>query len=127
MITSAGAENLEQALLKDGRSNSATIGPHDTLRTAAEKMAKSKLTSFPVIDAAGMLVGMINIDDLLVARSKSSLRDSDSKRVLTLRWPFGRQSQAAPSINRVVEPIDNANREKEVMEQIEERIERGLD
>lgn len=127
MITSAGAGNLEQALLKDGRSNSATISPRDTLRTVAEKMAKSKLTSFPVIDAAGMLVGMINIDDLLVARSKSSLRDSDSKRVLTLRWPFGRQSQAAPSINRVVEPIDNANREKEAMEQVEERIERGLD
>jgi chloride channel protein, CIC family len=127
MITSAGAGNLEQALLKDGRSNSATIGPRDTLRTVAEKMAKSKLTSFPVIDAAGMLVGMINIDDLLVARSKSSLRDSDSKRVLTLRWPFGRQSRAAPSINRVVEPIDNANREKEAMEQVEERIERGLD
>ncbi|HEY6414069.1 MAG TPA: chloride channel protein [Edaphobacter sp.] len=128
MITSAGAGELERALLKDGSSNSATIGPRDTLRTAAEKMAESKLTSFPVVDAAGMLVGIVNIDDLLVARSKSSLRDSDRKRVLTLRWPFGRRSQAAPSINRIVErAFDNANRDKEAMEEAEERIEQGLD
>ena len=52
-------------------------------------MAESKLTSFPVVDATGKLVGILNIDDLLAARGKASLRDSDRKRVLTLRWPFG--------------------------------------
>jgi len=91
-------------------------------------MAKLKLTSFPVVDATGTLVGMLNIDDLLTARSQSSLRNSDRKRVLTLRWPFGGRSQAVPSIDHIVEqPIDNANRDREALKQAEERIERGLD
>jgi CBS domain-containing protein len=128
MITAAGAGELERALLGDGNSDPATIGPRDTLRTAAERMAELKLSSFPVVDATGTLVGMLNIDDLLAARSKSSLRDSDRKRVLTLRWPFGGRSQAVPSIDHIVErAFENANRDREAMEQAEERIERGLD
>ena len=128
MITAAGAGELERALLGDGSSDPTTIGPGDTLRTAAERMAELKLSSFPVVDATGTLVGMLNIDDLLAARSKSSLRDSDRKRVLTLRWPFGGRSQAAPAIDHIVErAFDNANRDREAMEQAEERIERGLD
>jgi CBS domain-containing protein len=120
---------LERALLDEGSSDPATIGPRETLRTAAEKMAELKLTSFPVVDAMGTLVGMINIDDLLTARSKSSLRDSDRKRVLTLRWPFSGRSQAAPSIDHIVvdRGVDSANRDRVAMEQAEERIEQGLD
>jgi CBS domain-containing protein len=91
-------------------------------------MAELKLTSFPVVDAAGMLVGVLNIDDLLAARSKSSLRDSDRQRVLTLRWPFSGRSQAVPSIDHIVEQaFDSANRDREALKQVEERIERGLD
>ena len=129
MIMAAGAGDLERALLDEGSSDPATIGPRDTLRTAAEKMAELKLTSFPVVDAMGTLVGMINIDDLLTARSKSSLRDSDRKRVLTLRWPFSGRSQAAPSIDHIVvdRGVDSANRDRVAMEQAEERIEQGLD
>jgi H+/Cl- antiporter ClcA len=129
MIMAAGAGDLERALLDEGSSDPATIGPRETLRTAAEKMAELKLTSFPVVDAMGTLVGMINIDDLLTARSKSSLRDSDRKRVLTLRWPFSGRSQAAPSIDHIVvdRGVDSANRDRVAMEQAEERIEQGLD
>jgi CIC family chloride channel protein len=128
MITAASAGELDRALLDSGSSNPATIGPGETLRTAAEKMAELKLTSFPVVDGTGTLVGMLNIDDLLAARSKSSLRDSDRKRVLTLRWPFGGRSQAVPSIDHIMErAFDNANRDREASEQAEERIEHGLD
>ena len=126
MITAASAGELDRTLLDEGTSEPITIGPRDTLRNAAEKMAELKLTSFPVVDGAGMLVGILNIDDLLTARSKSSLRDSDRKRVLTLRWPFGR-SQAVPSIDHIVDQaFDNANRERKVLDQAEERIEQGL-
>jgi chloride channel protein, CIC family len=128
MITAASAGELDQALLDEGSSNPVTIGPGETLRKAAERMAELKLTSFPVVDGAGMLVGILNIDDLLTARSKSSLRDSDRKRTLTLRWPFSGRSQAAPSIDRLVDrAFDKADLERQAMEQVEERIEHGLD
>jgi CIC family chloride channel protein len=128
MITAASTGDLERSLLDEGSLDPTTIGPRDTLRNAAEKMAELKLTSFPVVDSTGTLVGMINIDNLLTARSKSSLRDSDRKRVLTLRWPFNRRSQAAPSIDHIVErAFDSANRDIEALEEAEERIERGLD
>jgi H+/Cl- antiporter ClcA len=128
MITAASAGELDQALLDEGSSNPVTIGPGETLRKAAERMAELKLTSFPVVDGSGMLVGILNVDDLLTARSKSSLRDSDRKRTLTLRWPFGGRSQAAPSIDRLVDSaFDNADFEREAMKQVEERIEHGLD
>jgi CBS domain-containing protein len=103
MMSAAGAGELHRSLLNDAATESTTVGPRDTLRTAAEKMAESKLTSFPVVDGKGALVGILNIDDLLAARGKASLRDSHRKRVLTLRWPFGGQHRAAPAIDHIVD------------------------
>ena len=93
---------------------------------AAEKMAESKLTSFPVVDGTRKLVGILNIADLLTARGKASLRDSDRKRVLTLRWPFGRGGRAVPAIDHLVDSaMDSADRVE--LEQVQQRIEGGLD
>jgi CBS domain-containing protein len=88
MVTAAGAADLRAPLVNDGKTQPITVGPWDTLRSAAEEMAKSKLTTFPVVDE-GKFVGILNVADLLTARGKASLRDSDRQRVLRLRWPFG--------------------------------------
>jgi CIC family chloride channel protein len=129
MIASANAEDRDVALLKDATSSPVTVSPGDTLRSASEKMAASKLTSFPVVDGAGTLVGILTITDLLAARGKASLRDSDRKRVLTLRWPFGGPNgAAAPAMDHIVEPsFAGAKREREAMQEAAERIEGGLD
>ncbi len=127
MMTAAGAGELHRPLLNDGATEPTTVGPRDTLRTAAEKMAESKLTSFPVVDGMGALVGILNIDDLLAARGKASLRDSHRKRVLTLRWPFGGQNHA-PAIDHIADrAFESASRDRKAMEEAEERIESGLD
>jgi hypothetical protein len=56
------------------------------------------------------------------------MRDSDRKRVLTLRWPFGRQLRAEHSIDDIVDrAYDSAVRDQERLEEAEERIESGLD
>jgi CIC family chloride channel protein len=89
MIVAAEAGELSR-LLKDSGELPATVGPSDTLRSVAERMAESKLTSFPVVDSAGRLLGILNIADMLAARGKASIRDNERKRVLSLRWPFGR-------------------------------------
>ncbi|RSL19403.1 H+/Cl- antiporter ClcA [Edaphobacter aggregans] len=128
MITAAEAGELHRPLLDSGSSKPAVIGPRETLRSAAERMAESKLTSFPVVDTNGALVGILNIDDLLTARGKASLRDSDRKRVLTLRWPFGRRQRAVHAIDDIVDrAFESAARDHIELEQAEEKIESGLD
>lgn len=128
MITAAEAGELHRPLLDSGSATPAVAGPRETLRSAAERMAESKLTSFPVVDANGALMGILNIDDLLTARGKASLRDSDRKRVLTLRWPFGRQLRTVHAIDDVVDrAFESAALDHRELEQAEEKIERGLD
>ena len=128
MITAAEAGELHKPLLDSGSAKPAVIWPRETLRSAAERMAESKLTSFPVVDTNGALVGILNIDDLLTARGKASLRDSDRKRVLTLRWPFGRRQRAVHAIDDIVDrAFESAARDHMELEQAEEKIESGLD
>ncbi len=117
MIAAADAGDAAERLLKYGTTAPAVVGPRDTLRYAAEKMAKSKLRSFPVVSSSGKLVGILNIEDLLEARGKASLRNSERHRVLRLRWPFGRSERDEPRIDELVDKaFDSANREQRVPE-----------
>jgi CIC family chloride channel protein len=127
MIAAAKASKKDAPLLTDGIVTPDVIGQFETLRFVAEKMAESKIRSFPVVDDAGALVGILNIEDLLEARGKASQRDTHRHRVLTLRWPFGQQP-VAPSVHELVDrAFDSAERERLEREQIEEKIESGLD
>ncbi|MBS1801410.1 MAG: chloride channel protein [Acidobacteria bacterium] len=128
MITAGRGGESTQPLIQSGSSRPAVVGPNDTLRSAAEKMAESHLTSFPVVDSGGGLSGILTIEDLLAARSKARMRDSDRERVLTLRWPFGRQLREEHSIDDLVDrAYDSAIREHERLEDVGERVESGLD
>lgn len=128
MITAGKGSALKQPLIQWGSSTPSVVAPNDTLRSAAEKMAEMNLTSFPVVNAKGSLMGILTIQDLLAARSKARMRDSDRKRVLTLRWPFGRTLHAEHAID---DPVDQANDsvmpEQERLRAAEEKIESGLD
>jgi CBS domain-containing protein len=128
MITAGRDQDLRRSLLPVGTSKPVVIAPNETLRSAAEKMAELHLTSFPVVNSQGALSGILTIEDLLAARSKARMRDSDRKRVLTLRWPFGRQLRSEHSIDDLVDrAYDSAVREHESLESAEEQIESGLD
>lgn len=94
MMTAAGAGDPQRLLKEDAKAVPAAIGPRDTLRAVAEKMAETKLTSYPVLEEDDKLVGILNIDDLLMARGQANRRDSYRDRVLTLRWPFRRAVEA---------------------------------
>jgi H+/Cl- antiporter ClcA len=127
MIAAAETSNKSAPLLQDGVDKPAVIGPFDTLRSVAEKMATSKSRSYPVVDDTGALAGILNIEDLLEARGKASLRDTERNRVLTLRWPFGFQ-RVEPDIHEIVNrAFDSAERQRMAREQVEEKIEGGLD
>jgi CIC family chloride channel protein len=89
MMASARKVPVDAALLEDATREPITMAPTDTLRQAATAMAGSKLTHFPVVDAAGKFVGLLTIEDLLMGRSQEARREGDRTRVLRLRWPFG--------------------------------------
>ncbi len=128
MIVAAESTDRSVPLVRDGVANPAVVGPLDTLRSVAEKMAETKLRSFPVVDETGSLEGILNIEDLLEARGKASLRDRERHRALTLRWPFGSKAPAQSTINELVDrALVSAEREQIARERAEEQIESGLD
>ena len=96
MISSARQGDLSVPLVLDGNASPKAVSPGETLRSVANKMAASKLTRYPVVDAAAKFVGIITIEDLLTGRSRESVRESDRTRVLRLRWPFS--SAATPVV-----------------------------
>jgi CIC family chloride channel protein len=98
MISAARQADLDAPLVEDGNSSPATVSLGDPLRKVANNMAESKLTHYPVIDDAGKFAGIITIEDLLMARSRENLRESDRKRVLRMRWPFGSTGSPSPDI-----------------------------
>jgi Mg/Co/Ni transporter MgtE len=89
MIDSARKPDLSAPLALDANPEPKTMSPFTTLRSCAEAMSQSNLTSYPVVSADGKLVGVITINDLLKGRSRQAHRESDRERVLRLRWPFG--------------------------------------
>jgi CBS domain-containing protein len=103
MITAAEAGDPSAALINSGIAKPAVVGPWETLRSAAERMAELKLRSFPVIHDSGELMGILNIEDLLEARGKASIRDRERSRVLRLRWPFGRTEKEDAGIDGLVD------------------------
>jgi H+/Cl- antiporter ClcA/CBS domain-containing protein len=100
MIAAARKDDALTLLKDDANAEPKTMSPFTTLRSCAEQMAESKLTSYPVVSTDGKLAGVITINDLLKGRSEQAHRETDRERVLRLRWPFGGNSTttvAAPS------------------------------
>jgi CBS domain-containing protein len=106
MMISAKQADLSQPLAKDGNRSPKAVAPTDTLRQVAAEMADSQLTRFPVLDESGKFVGIITIDDLLLARNKERQRESHRTRVLRLRWPFGRAPETPEGAVEAIEALD---------------------
>jgi CIC family chloride channel protein len=70
--------------------------PDEPLRVVVYRMAETGLTRMPVVDSdSGKLVGMISLDDLLLARVRNLNEERHRERLLELRFPFRRQRPAA--------------------------------
>lgn len=65
----------------------------EPLRTVVNRMADTGFTRFPVLDPAGdgKIVGMVALNDLLHARTRTLSDERARERVLRIRMPFGRQ------------------------------------
>jgi CIC family chloride channel protein len=70
--------------------------PDEPLRVVVFRMAETGLTRMPVIDnESGKLVGMISLDDLLLARVRNLTEERHRERLLELRFPFRSQREMA--------------------------------
>jgi CIC family chloride channel protein len=70
--------------------------PDEPLRVVVYRMAETGLTRMPVVDSeSGKLVGMISLDDLLLARVRNLNEERHRERLLELRFPFrsGRETE----------------------------------
>ena len=65
--------------------------PDEPLRAVVLRMAEAGFTRLPVLERdAGTLVGMISLQDLLLARVRNLHEERDRERVLEIRLPFGK-------------------------------------
>jgi CBS domain-containing protein len=63
--------------------------PDEPLRVVVFRMAETGLTRMPVIESdGGKLVGMVSLEDLLLARTRNLTEERHRERVLELRFPF---------------------------------------
>ena len=70
--------------------------PDEPLRVVVFRMAETGLTRMPVIESeSGKLVGMISLDDMLLARVRNLTEERHRERLLELRFPFRNQREMA--------------------------------
>jgi CIC family chloride channel protein len=70
--------------------------PDEPLRLVVLRMAETGLTRLPVIEPeSSQLLGMVSLEDLLLARARNLDEERERERVLRLRLPFSEAAEAA--------------------------------
>jgi CBS-domain-containing membrane protein len=88
---SANEESAMQPLLSISRREPIAAWTDEPLRAVVYRMVESGFTRMPVLDRqTGRLAGMISLQDMLGARTRSLSEEAKRERVLRLRFPFGR-------------------------------------
>jgi CBS domain-containing protein len=71
--------------------------PDEPLRVVVFRMAETGFTRMPVVEnESGKLLGMISLDDLLLARVRNLNEERHRERPLQLRFPFRSQREPEP-------------------------------
>jgi CIC family chloride channel protein len=99
-LTQSEAPGAPEASLGDIVRDPVVANPDEPLRVVVYRMAETGLTRMPVVEIendsdSGKLVGMISLDDLLLARVRNLNEERHRERVLELRFPFRSQRPAA--------------------------------
>jgi chloride channel protein, CIC family len=98
VITRAGLQqilkdspNLAKPLAELAKKDPVVAYADEPLRVVVYRMAERGVTRMPVVDAEGdnRLVGMVSLQDLLRARTRSLEEERRRERVLRIRFPFG--------------------------------------
>jgi len=94
----ASATPLREIMVKEPT----TAYADEPLRVVVYRMVETGFRRIPVIDSdEGRLLGMVSLDDLLRARSRSLEEERARERVLRLRMPI-RQRKSAPAKSQIM-------------------------
>lgn len=76
--------------------------PDEPLRAVVYRMAETGFTRLPVVDSSAdrRIVGLVSLEDLLRARTRTLTEERHRERVLRLRLPFRPKRQAPAAQNR---------------------------
>jgi H+/Cl- antiporter ClcA len=90
----ADPDNHKQRLTDLAKPDPVVAYAGEPLRIVVHRMAETGVTRMPVLDmdGGGKLVGMVSLNDLLRARTRSVEEERRRERVLRLRIPFGRMA-----------------------------------
>ena len=78
-----------EASLGNAVRNPVVAYPDEPLRAVVFRMAETGFTRMPVVDnESGTLMGMVSLQDLLLARVRNLNEERHRERVLELRLPF---------------------------------------
>jgi CBS domain-containing protein len=93
-IVESGAAHSVGAFVRGNPRKPTVAYPDEPLRVVVYRMARTGLTRFPVVErgAAGRLLGMISLTDLLAARAKNLDAEERRERVFALPRPFASSS-----------------------------------
>jgi CBS domain-containing protein len=93
-----GDAALERPLGDLVRASTVEAHPDEPLRVVVFRMAETGFTRMPVVEnESGNLVGMISLDDLLLARVRNLNEERHRERLLELRFPFGKRETELPA------------------------------
>ena len=85
----------EQSLGELARTKATVAYPDEPLRAVVYRMAETGLTRFPVVDrGTDRLVGIVSLEDLLRARSRTLTEERRREKVLRIRLPFGARAES---------------------------------
>jgi CBS domain-containing protein len=83
----------------------------EPLRVVVYRMAETGFTRFPVLDThTDRLVGMVSLNDLLRARTRSLEDERERVRVLRIRMPFGRQTTSDKEVLNQSSDVERKSR-----------------
>jgi len=97
-VVESSAAQLHGSIAGLALQNPVVVYPDETLRTVVNRMAETGFTRLPVVERGGTqkLAGMISLNDLLRARSRSLEEERGRERVLRIHLPFARKSARRP-------------------------------
>jgi H+/Cl- antiporter ClcA len=94
------ANNGELTQVSDlARSSPVVAVADEPLRTVVYRMAETGRTRMPVVDSntERRIVGMVSLEDLLLARTRNSTEERSRERVLRIRLPFRGAKDSSPT------------------------------
>lgn len=92
-----------------------TIGPKDKARDAIAKLVKNEVSGMPVVDAEGVVVGVLTEADLLAARANQNVESLMTARVVSVAPNASLKSIADTLLKKKIKRVIVVDKDKKLL------------